>query len=63
MLKKIRERQKDMFETAVEDLVRKDHPHKKLLTSINLKQPYKPLHYLMKKEDNPVTTQNLNLEL
>lgn len=43
MFKKIRNRQVTMFETHVEELVRKDHPYRKLLSIIDLKQICKPL--------------------
>ncbi len=46
MLKKIRKRQVDMFEPAVKDLVRKDHPYKKLLSIINFSEFCKPLKSL-----------------
>ena len=47
MLKKIRERQVNMFETHVEDLVKKDHPYRKLLSIINFEEFCKPLKSIM----------------
>ena len=47
MFKKIRNRQASMFETHVEDLVRKDHPYRKLLSIIDLKQLCKPLQGIL----------------
>ena len=47
MFKKIRDRQVKMFETDVEDLVRKDHPYRKLLTIINFSKFCKPLKSLL----------------
>ena len=35
MFKKIRNRQVNMLETHIEELVRKDHPYKKLLSIID----------------------------
>jgi hypothetical protein len=35
-----------MFETHVEDLVRADHPYRKLLNAIDFKKLCKPLHAL-----------------
>jgi len=46
MFKKIRKRQVNMFETPVEDLVREEHPYRKLLRAINLKEFCKPLRKL-----------------
>lgn len=50
MLKKIRDRQVKMFETHVEDLVRKDHPYRKLLSIIDFKEFCKPLSSLMNED-------------
>ena len=47
MLKKIRDRQVKMFETHVEDLVRKDHPYRKLLSIIDFSKFCKPLKSLL----------------
>ena len=47
MIKKIRDRQVKMFETSVEDLVKKDHPYRKLLSIINFSKFCKPLKSLL----------------
>ena len=47
MIKKIRDRQVKMFETSVEDLVKKDHPYRKLLSIINFSNFCKPLKLLL----------------
>ena len=47
MYKKIRDRQVNMFETHVEDLVRKDHPYRKLLSIIDFSKLCKPLQSLL----------------
>jgi IS5 family transposase len=47
MIKKIRNRQASMFETHVEDLVRADHPYRKLLSIIDFKKMCKPLQGLL----------------
>src|SRR5258708_3622382 len=46
MLKTIRNKVQDMFETHVEDLVRPDHPYRKLLKAINFKELCLPLKAL-----------------
>ena len=38
-----------MFKTDVEDLVRKDHPYRKLLSIIDFKEIYKPLQGILNK--------------
>jgi len=50
MFKKIRDRQVKMFETAVEDLIRKDHPYRKLLARINFSKFCDPLKDLLVKD-------------
>ena len=47
MFKKIRDSQVNMFETHVEELVRKDHPYRKLLSIINFSKFCKPLKSLL----------------
>jgi len=49
MFKKIRDRQVNMFETHVEDLVRSNHPYRKLLKILDLKQLCEPLQCLLNK--------------
>ena len=43
MFKKIRDKDQDMFETHVNDLVKKDHPYRKLLQIVDFKILCKPL--------------------
>lgn len=47
MFKKIRDRQVNMFETHVEELVRLDHPYRKLLSIIDFSKFCKPLKSLL----------------
>ena len=47
MFKKIRDRQVIMFETHVEELVRKDHPYRKLLSIIDFSKFCNPLKALL----------------
>jgi len=47
MFKKIRDRQVNMFETHVEELVRKDHPYRKLLSIIDFSKFCRPLKSLL----------------
>ena len=46
MFKMIRNKVQDMFETHIEELVRKDHPYRKLLAAIDFKKLCKPLQSL-----------------
>jgi transposase, IS5 family len=46
MFKMIRNKVQDMFETHVEELVRSDHPYRKLLAAIDFKKLCKPLKAL-----------------
>lgn len=46
MFKSIRQRGQDMFETHIEDLVRPDHPYRKLLHIVDFKRLCKPLRTL-----------------
>ena len=46
MFKMIRNPGQDMFETHVEDLVKIDHPYRKLLKAVNFKKLCKPLEEL-----------------
>lgn len=46
MFKTIRNKVQNMFETHIEELVRKDHPYRKLLEAINFKKFCKPLQSL-----------------
>lgn len=50
MFKPIRTREQNMFETHIEDLVRADHPYRKLLCLINFKWLCKPLRKLFCEE-------------
>ena len=47
MFKKIRNRQASMFETHVEDLVKQDHPYRKLLSILDFKELCKPLQGIL----------------
>lgn len=46
MFKLIRKRTQDMFETHVDELVRQDHPYRKLLKAIDFKKLCEPLRLL-----------------
>ena len=46
MLKMIRNKAQHMFETHIEDLVRPDHPYRKLLKAVDFKKLCKPLQSL-----------------
>jgi len=46
MFKPIRQRGQDMFETHIEDLVRPDHPYRKLLSIVDFRRLCKPLRSL-----------------
>lgn len=50
MFKKIRNKGQDMFETHVEDLVRMDHPYRKLLKAIHFEKLCRPLKKLFSEE-------------
>ncbi len=49
MMKKIRDTQMNLFEPKPGDLVRKDHPYRKLLSIINLKEMCMPLEHIYSK--------------
>lgn len=46
MFKMIRKKDQNMFETHIDELVRKDHPYRKLLKAINFAELCKPLRFL-----------------
>lgn len=50
MLKQIRSSQMNLFQSTPEDLVRKDHPYRKLLSIINFSELTKPLESLYRKD-------------
>ena len=50
MFKLIRNKVQDMFETHIEELVRLDHPYRKLLKAIDFKKLCKPLKTLFNED-------------
>ena len=50
MFKVIRKKDQDMFETHVDELVRKDHPYRKLLKAIDFTKLCKPFWLLFNEE-------------
>jgi hypothetical protein len=50
MFKLIRNKGQDMFETHIEDLVRSNHPYRKLLKSVDFKGLCKPLKKLFSED-------------
>jgi hypothetical protein len=50
MFKQIRSKQLKLLEPRPEELIRKDHPYRKLLSIINFKEFCKPLESLYRKD-------------